>query len=317
MGVYKKAVLFFNNKSGQSDTSRQIEIIKQHFDDRDIPLHIVSLPESLEKIESLIKEKMNQETDLFIAAGGDGTVALVGNPLVGTHIPLGILPIGTGNLLAKELKIPLRIEDALDVITSTDSEQIRLDTINMNNHHYLLNVSVGVTPKVMANTPSEEKKRLGVFAYLIHFIQQILGLKLEHFDIEYDHQHENYLASEILVTNGRLMGVEPLEWSDDIALNDGMLDIFVIRAANLIDILSILVSVFTKTKRKNPVIKSMRFKDYCRIKTQSPLKVQADGDPIGKTPIEISVKPNALSIIVPAQEDRKTQSIKRKQNKGV
>jgi diacylglycerol kinase family enzyme len=61
----------------------------------------------------------------------------------------------------------------------------------------------------------------------------------------------------------------------------------------------------------------MRFKDYCRIKTQSPLKVQADGDPIGKTPIEISVKPNALSIIVPAQEDIKTQSFKRKQNKGV
>ncbi len=312
MGNYKDAILFYNTKSGQSDTDHQITMIKDHFNERNIQLSIINIPEESDNIESIIREGIEKGVDLCIAAGGDGTMSLVGNPLIDTDIPLGILPIGTGNLLAKELNIPRQMDDALEVITSRDSERIELDTFTLNNHYYFLNLSVGVTPKVMASTPSEEKKRLGVFAYLFHFIQQILGLKLENFHIEYDYQHENHVASEILITNGRLMGVEPLEWSDDITLNDGLLDIFVIRAANIFDILSILISVFTKTKKKNPVIKSMRFQDYCRIETQSPLKVQADGDPVGQTPVEVHVQPQALSIIIPNQENIKAKKGKKK-----
>jgi len=303
MGTYSKAVLFYNKKSGQSDSDRQLRVIQEHFNKIDIPLRIFDVSENSEKITSIVATARNEGADLFIAAGGDGTVSLVANPLVGSEKPLGILPIGTGNLLAKELKIPSRIEDALNLITGRDSKKIRLDTFIMDNHYYILNVSAGVTPKIMENTQSEEKKRLGVFAYLIHFFEQLLGLKLEQFDVEYDQQRESHVASEVLITNGRLMGIESLEWSDDIALNDGMMDIFVIRAASITDILSIVFSAFTKHKRKNPIIKSMRFRDYCRIETQTPLKVQADGDPVGITPVEIHIKPNALTIIVPNEEE--------------
>jgi YegS/Rv2252/BmrU family lipid kinase len=315
MGTYNKAILFYNTKSGQSDTDHQIKLIKDHFHDKKISLRIVDIPEKSDKIASIIQEGIDNGVDLCIAAGGDGTMSLVGNPLVGSDLPLGILPIGTGNLLAKELNIPRQIEDALEVITSPDSKRIKLDTFTLNSHYYLLNVSVGVTPKVMASTHSEEKKQFGVFAYVIHFFLQLWGLKLEKFHIEYDHQQENLIASEILITNGRLMGFEPLEWSNDITLNDGLLDIFVIRAANFFDILSILVSVFTKTKKKNPVIKSMRFQDYCKIETESPLKVQADGDHIGNTPVEVHVQPQALSIIIPNQDNIKAK-MKKESKKG-
>jgi diacylglycerol kinase (ATP) len=313
---YQKVVLFYNKKSGQSDTDHQTRIIEKHFKEENISLKIVDITEFSDNIETTIQNEIEKNADLFIAAGGDGTVALVGNHLVGTEIPLGILPLGTGNLLAKELSIPRKIEDALDIVTSPDSERIKLDSFCLNEHHYFLNVSTGVTPKVMANTPSEEKQRLGFFAYLYHFIQQVLGLKLEKFTIKYDqHQIESHIASEILITNGRFMGVEPLEWSDDISLNDGVLEIFIIRAANFFDFIKLIVSVFTKTKHRTPIIKSRRFHEYCRIETPSPLKVQADGDPVGKTPIEVHVKPNALTIIVPNQEVIQAQNEKRKYRK--
>lgn len=315
MGLYNKALLFYNKKSGQGNKDHQINTIEEHFNENNIPLRIVNLQESSEEIDKLIKQGIKEGVDLFIAAGGDGTVSLIGNTLVDTELPLGILPLGTGNLLAKELEIPQQIKAALDVITSANSERIRLDAINLEHHHYFLNISTGVSPKVMANTQSEEKQLLGVFAYLIHFIQQLLGLKLEKFIIEYDNQKETHTASEILITNARVMGVKPLEWSDDIAINDGKLDIFIIRARNIFDILKILISVFTKTKKKNPIIKSIRFQKYCRIETHTPLQVQADGDPIGNTPIEVHVKPNALSIIVPNQDSIKAQSEKSKQRK--
>lgn len=299
MGKYSKAVLFYNRKSGQSDSYHQLKTIQEHFNQLKTPLIIHTVPEKAKNIKSIISNAINEGADLFIAAGGDGTVSLVANPLVGTEKPLGILPIGTGNLLAKELKIPRHIEDALNLISGNSSRMFSLDTFTLDDHNYVLNVSAGVTPKVMEKTQSEEKQRLGVFAYLIHFFEQLFGLKLERFDVEYDHVRESYIASEVLITNGRLMGVENLEWSDDITLNDGMLDIFIIRAANIIDILSFVFSAFTKQKRKNPIVKSIRFREYCRIETQTPLKVQADGDPVGKTPIEIHVKPHALTIIVP------------------
>ena len=305
MNKYSNAILFYNENSGQSDIVHHIKAIQDHFSKMNISLEIVNIIESIKDIDSIIQDAIINNVDLFIAAGGDGTVSLIASPLVGTDKPLGILPIGTGNLLAKELKIPLSIENALSVITSPNSERFELDTFTLNGQHYLLNVSAGVTPKIMANTPSEAKKRFGFFAYLVNFTQQLLGMKLERFNIDFDNHQETLLASEIIITNGRYMGVEPLEWADDIAINDGKLDIMIIRATNIIDILNLVISVFSKKKRINTVIKSMAFTDYCRIETPSPLVVQADGDLVGKTPIEICIKSKSLTIIVPNKESIK------------
>jgi len=112
MSIYHQAILFYNNKSGQSDSDRQIKTIEEHFKKERIALKIVDIPEFSGDIPTIINQGIKDAVDLFIAAGGDGTVALVGNSLVGTGTPLGILPIGTGNLLAKELNIPRQIEDA-------------------------------------------------------------------------------------------------------------------------------------------------------------------------------------------------------------
>jgi diacylglycerol kinase (ATP) len=297
MSAFLKAIVFYNTKSGQSKVEKHREKIRSHFRDRQVDVSIIEVPKPLDELDALVSQAVNENVDLFIAAGGDGTASLIGNALIGTGKPMGILPLGTGNLLAKELKIPQDLVKALELITDQDPKTVEIDTIIHDGRHYLLNLSAGVTPTVMGGTEAEEKKRFGLFAYFVHFVEQLLGLKLHRFEIQIDGRTFSYNASEILITNTRATGLEPLEWADHVAVNDGVLDMFVVRAANIFDIIGIILSVFTKQHHRNPVIKTYQIKEHCRISTQSPLPTQADGDPLGETPVEIQVDPGSLSII--------------------
>ena len=295
MAVYTKAILFYNKKSGHS-TDQKLQIIKAHFQSRHIDLEIVEVPKPQHEINEIVSQGISKGFDLVVAVGGDGTVSLVSDALVGTSIPLGILPLGTGNLFAKEVKIPMNLQKALETITRDSPNITKLDTFHLDGRHYILNLSVGVSPKLMSLTLQEEKQRFGVFAYIIHFLQQLLGLELHWFEIEYDHHHLSTYASEILITNSRTIGIESLKWSNIVSLNDGKLDLFIFRARNMFDIIGLLISIFRK-KEIGPVIKFIQFEEYCRIESRTVMNTQADGDIVGQTPIKIHIDPNSLNVI--------------------
>jgi YegS/Rv2252/BmrU family lipid kinase len=298
MTTYKNAHLFYNSDSGQSKKDRQLEPIRVYFEQHGIPLKMTKVPIPGKDIKTAVDQISVEDVDLFVAAGGDGTISLISNKLIGTEIPLAILPLGTGNLMAQELQIPLNLEKALSLITAEQSKTILMDTMILADRFYLLNVSVGVTPKVMKKTQSKEKQRYGIFAYIVHFVQQFLGLKLNRYFVEYDSKNITFRATEVLITNGQSMGVENLKWSDKIAINDGRLDLFIIRATNFMDVIRLVFSIFQKKSEQNNVMKYIQFSDYCRIESQTPIPTQADGDTIGETPIEIRIKPKSLKVIV-------------------
>lgn len=293
-----KAILFYNPKSGQSKLEHQLEIINNHFADKHILLETILIPKPANELKATVEKAISDGVNLFLAAGGDGTVSMISSQLVGTGIPIGIIPLGTGNVLAKALHIPLQLEQSLELITGENKKAIKIDTFKMGDRFFVLNVSVGVSPEVMRSVGSSEKQRLGFFAYLINFIQQLLGLKLHRVYIDYDDKKSTQYASEILITNVATAGIEPLSWSDDISLTDGNLDLLIFRAKNFTDILGLLVSVFTKKGRANSGINFFQVKDYCRIDSQTTLQTQADGDIVGETPFKIKVYPSSLSVIV-------------------
>ena len=298
MSIFKNAVIFYNTESGHSKKGRQLEIIKSHFDKRDIPVEIIQIPRESEDIKTTLDNVPFDNADLVIAAGGDGTASLLSKKVINTGKSFGLIPLGTGNLLAQELKIPMNLEKALNLITADQPRTFLMDTIKLEDRCCLLNVSAGLSPKVMKSTQSKEKQRFGLFAYIVNFFQQLLGIKNHRFFIEYDNHNLSFVASEVLITNGESAGVETLKLSDNIKLNDGQLDIFIIRAKTFIDVINLVVSLFSKKNRKDDVMKHVKFTDYCRIETQIPLPTQADGDTIGETPIEIKILPKSLKVII-------------------
>ena len=297
MVALSKAVLFYNTKSGHSRADKHLQIIENHFTQNQILVQIYEVPLPQQEIDAIIKTAIQDGAEMVIAAGGDGTVSFVSQALVGTQVPLGIIPLGTGNMLAKELKIPLRLEKALETITLPEKNIIQMDTFELDGQCYILNVSVGVSPEVMKETPSEEKRRYGFLAYIAHATAQLFGLKLRRFFLEYDNNKTVQLASEIVITNARTFGSESFKLADNIAIDDGILDILVIRAKNIFDLLGLAISIFTKKQYTNPAIRMYQFRDYCRIDSQSILRSQADGDVIGQTPLMIKVNPQSLKVI--------------------
>ena len=302
MSIYKNANVFYNSESGHSNFAKHKDMIYAHFEAQKINCKIIEIPKPLQELHNLVSQAIDEGVDLFVAAGGDGTASLIGDLLVGTGKHLGVLPLGTGNSLAKELKVPIKFEKALDLISNDNLNIIQMDTFQLDGRHYLLNLSTGVSPHIMLGTDTREKQRFGFFAYLVHFGKQLLGLKRHRFEISFDGTETSQLASEILITNCRITPLEPLEWADHIKINDGALDLFIIRAANIFDVAGVIISIFTKRQHMNPVIKIFQIKDYCRITSQFPLPTQADGDPVGETPAEITVNPGSLNIIAGKQE---------------
>ncbi len=296
---HSKAILFFNKQAGQVKTGHTLSMIQEHFANHHINLEIINVPKPQSEIQEIVADRISQGYDLFIAAGGDGTVSFVSDPLVNTDKTLGILPLGTGNVVAKTLGIPLHLEKALALITSTDHGLSTIDTMYLvGDRNYISNVSVGVTPTLMANTCQDNKKRLGFFAYLVEFYKQALGLQLHRYYLEYDHQSASYLATEVLITNGRSMGLPNLKWPDDIAFDDGKLNILILRAKNLMDLFKMIISLFSQKEKNKSGIKQITFNNYCRIESRKITPVQADGDVINKTPIEVKINPKSLLIIV-------------------
>jgi YegS/Rv2252/BmrU family lipid kinase len=293
----KKAVLFYNPLAGHSKEDRQCKLIKEHFANHDIDLQTVFVPKPYADLKAMIDSAVSDGAELFIAAGGDGTVSMIGTHLVGKDLPFGIIPLGTGNLLSKALHIPQKLEDALNLVTQNDNDLIKIDTIKSGDRYYTMNISIGLSPQIMESVDSEKKRKLGFFAYLIRFGRQIFGLKLHRVYIEYDQKKTSYLASEILVTNIGTAGREPLKWSEDISLCDGSLDLLVFRTAKVGNLFRLFISVFTKQCRVNPEVKFFKVYDYCRVDSQTTLITQADGDIIGETPFEVRVIPSSLTII--------------------
>lgn len=302
MSNYRYAIVFYNEHSGQCNSIKPRGQIEQYLKDHHLQYQVILVPQSKGKLRKEVASLVEQGADLAIVAGGDGTVSIASDLLLSYKLPLIILPLGTGNLLAKELHIPQRLESALGLITSDNNRSFILDTFSCDSQFYIMNLSVGVSSQIMEVTPTEEKKRLGFLAYFKHFLEQLLGLELKKVTISRDGIKETYMASEVMVTNSRLIAINPLEWSEDVFLDDGILDLFIVRAANISDTLGFVHSVFTKRVWQNPIVHHFKVRESCRIETSHPLPVQADGDLVGKTPVEVVIHPQSLKVLVPSSE---------------
>lgn len=247
-----------------------------------------------------VDEKLDQGYNKILVAGGDGTVSLVADALAGTKIPLSIIPIGTGNLIARELQIPLVISKSLRLAFSKDHEIRPIDGMRVNDQRiFLLNVSVGVSPELFSNTSQPEKRMLGRLFYIIKFIQLVADLKLKNIKLEHDGHKESKYVTEVIISNCKILGFPPFYWQEESALDDGKIGCHLIRAIKISDIIKFALSLSLYPRTIKPMVSFYDIENYVEIKSSKPLKIQADGDFIGITPIRIDLVRNACHFIVP------------------
>ena len=256
-----------------------------------------------EDVSALAREAATKGFGLCVAAGGDGTASAVADGLVGTDIPLGMLPIGTGNVLAQELGIPTDIEDALAVLTG-EHETTALDMIRVGDKHFVLNVSIGISSLSMRDTKREWKQRFGMLAYAVTTLRVLLGFQPRRFRVTVDGREREIRASEVMVANSAAIGNPDVRLGADVHLDDGRLDVCVVRARNTLDYIRLAWDVLWGQQGRSRNVRCMPVNETVRIETRRTLPVEADGEIIGDTPVEAAFEPSALKVVVPKGRPR-------------
>ena len=248
-------------------------------------------------------EAVRAGVDVVVAIGGDGTVAALAHELAGTDVALAIVPAGTGNVVARNLGIPRAPIEAARLIAarcpSADRPRPALHG-GRGQRTFLVASGVGFDAHVMARTPSALKRRWGQPAYFMTAVALAGEIRNVPMTITVDGVSRDLEAAEVLIANmGEPMpGIRPQR---EIRPDDGQLDLVVVQASGPIEGLLAAWEAFRYPGPEDrPGGRVLRIRAIeARLEAPTPLPVEADGDPAGRTPITVSVMPAALSVCVP------------------
>lgn len=217
--------------------------------------------------------------DVVIAIGGDGTVRAVCEELAGTGIPVGIVPAGTGNLLARNLSIPLYLRAAVDVgLNGQDRaiDMVRVTGDEMDESIYLVMAGMGFDAAIMEGVNESFKNKVGWLAYVWAGLRALMfpAIRVE---VSIDGgPFTKHRARTIMIGNvGYLQGGMPL--IPDASIDDGELDVVLLYPRRFLSWLPIVARVLTRNKRTDETIARMTGRSVV-VRTTAAAPRQLDGD---------------------------------------
>jgi YegS/Rv2252/BmrU family lipid kinase len=222
------------------------------------------------------------EADLVLVCGGDGTVREVCAVLAGTGIPVGIIPAGTGNLLARNLDIPLYIRSAIDVGLNGQDRAIDMVEVSgdgFGDTHFMVMAGMGFDAAIMEGVNEDIKKRVGWVAYVLSGLKSLMfpAIKVE---VSVDGgEFTTHRARTVVVGNvGFLQAGMPL--LPDATIDDGQLDVVLLHPKRLVSWLPLAVRVLRKSQRTDELIDRLTGSSVV-IRSAADVPRQLDGDSIG------------------------------------
>jgi YegS/Rv2252/BmrU family lipid kinase len=248
-------------------------------------------------------EALEGEADLVIVAGGDGTVREACGELARTGIGVGVVPLGTGNLLARNLSLPLHTGDAIDNAFTGQDRAIDIVRLSIDGSEesttFLVMAGLGFDAAIMTGTNENLKKRVGWLAYVVSGIKQLFRFPRTRVQISIDDgPFVRRRALTVVVGNvGFLQGGLPL--LPDAQIDDGEIDVVAIAPPHKFAFVSVGLRLFTRGKRTDERLDRMTGRTVT-LRTDRPTPMQLDGDPIGDhTELRATVEPGVLLVRVP------------------
>ncbi len=245
--------------------------------------------------------------DMVLAAGGDGTVRVLCHELARTGVPIGIVPLGTGNLLARNLGLPLHPRDAIDVaLTGQDRavDIVQVDGDDLPETAFTVMAGLGLDAAIMMGAPDELKKRIGWPAYLVSGLQQLFSYPLRSVEITIDDLPPvRVRARTVVIGNvGLLQAGFPL--LPDARIDDGELDVVVIGPRRRRDWFAVAVRLAGRQRGTDERLARMRGRRIL-VRSDRPQPRQLDGDPISAgRELRAEVQAGVLLVRVPRTVSR-------------
>ena len=236
--------------------------------------------------------------DVVLACGGDGTVTAAAAGLVGTATPLAVIPLGTGNLLARNLGLPVEEDEALTVALT--GRRRRLDVGRANGSLFLTMAGLGLDAKMLAGASERVKKRFGWGAYVAAAVRHLWDRPMRVRLRTDSGPPVRRRASGVIVGNvGALQGGVPL--LPDAQPDDGLRDVVVLTARSLGGWLAVVLHVLLRRPMGTDRVLRRTFAQL-RIDLDHPHLWELDGEVMGRTSqLVINISPGALTVLVPSE----------------
>ena len=289
-----RATLIWNPTAGLGRRRRLPERVQRYLGDW-ATLTCVRTTEARGDSERFAHAIDARETDLLLIAGGDGTVNRTINGLT-ADVAVGILPTGTANVLALELRLPVFTVRAM-VTALRRAEERRIDVGVCNGRKFLAMASAGFDAAVVREIGRTEKEILGPTAFALHAMGALPGTEAADWRIVHDGEVLETRAMMVLASNAARYG-GPLRLSPGASLDDGWLDASVFRAATGAELVAQTLAILTRRPEVEEGLLCFRCQSLT-LEATPPQPIQVDGESFGTTPARIAVLPRALRVLAP------------------
>ncbi|MCD6112689.1 MAG: YegS/Rv2252/BmrU family lipid kinase [Bacteroidales bacterium] len=293
----KKKILFIINPISGTNRKRKKEKTLKYINkyiDTDKYHYKYIFTKAKNHAKSLSIEAAENGYDIIVAVGGDGTINEVSKTLINTDIILGIIPLGSGNGLARHLNIPLNLKKTIKIINKCKTKKI--DTVIVNNDAFISIAGVGFDAYIAKKF--EQNIHRGFKTYFNLILKKYINYEPKEYIIEIDGKRTVEKSLFITVANSNQFGYNAII-APNAKLNDGLIDVCITKKPPVIKAIFISNLLFLRKIDKSKFIKIIQTKKIKIIRQQNNI-INLDGEQILLSKeLNIKVNPLSLNVIVP------------------
>lgn len=240
--------------------------------------------------------RRRDEVDCVLVCGGDGTLNSAAKGMIETGLPMGIIPIGTANDLARTLGIPTNLEQAVDVIIAGQCRAI--DVGEVNGHPFFNVASIGVSAELAKGLTSETKRRWGKLGYAIAALKVLVRARPFRAMIVSKDTTARVRTLQIAVGNGRHYG-GGMTVEENASIFDRHLDLYSLEMGSVWKLALMGGSFREGSHGAWKEVRTIRCTEF-DIRTRKPRPINLDGELVAFTPARFTIRPGAISVYTPA-----------------
>ena len=301
--------VILNRSSGSAEDREVEESIRHAFLEHEGVKVDVQRAEDGKDVVRLARQAAAGPSEVVVVGGGDGTIGSVASILAGSEKAMGVLPLGTFNHFAKDLEIPLDVEEAARTVV--EGHVVRVDMGEVNGRMFVNNSSLGLYPNIVRHR-KEQQQRLGrgkwpaffwATLHALHRHRSILDLTLS------VDGHELRRRTPFVFVGNNLYEMEGFDIGKRESLDRGELSVYLAPDAHPIDLVFLGIRAFFGRLRGADDFEVLRTTQL-RIDTRTgPARVATDGElAMLDTPLEYRIRPKALRVVVPRETEGRKAS---------
>lgn len=244
------------------------------------------------------REAVESGVDAVAVYGGDGTLMEAAGAMIGSGIPLAILPGGSANVLATELGIPVNLAEACALLSGV-SERRKIDAGKFGARHFFVGATMGFQADLVKGADRAAKNRFGLFAYLLAAVYAWKRMRNAVYRLTIDGREHKVSGVTCMISNTGNLGFSSVSFDKHISVSDGLLDVVVVRKASL-GLLRMLAVTLIKGERPDDLelVEHWQGKEI-EVSSTPSQTTQCDGELLNGATLRVAVVPGAVTVLVP------------------